>query len=65
MALREFKKDRSLQQVKLSLKQLNPEQVEVEVCLVKPPEKPDGLEVEMDEMWRSYFGKKDNPRRLW
>jgi hypothetical protein len=65
MALREFKKDRSLQQVKLSLKQLNPEQVEVEVCLVKPPEKPDGLEVEMDEMWRSYFGKKDNPRWLW
>jgi len=39
------------------LKQLNAEQVKV-VCVVKPPEKPDGLEYEMDEMWRSYFGKK-------
>jgi len=40
------------------LKQLNAEQVKVEVCVVKPPEKPDGLEYEMDEMWRSYFGKR-------
>lgn len=32
--------------------------------LVEAPEKLDGLESELDEMW-SYVGKKDNPRWLW
>ncbi len=43
---------------------MNPEQVEVDICLVQPPEKVEGPESELDEMW-SYVGKKDNPRWLW
>lgn len=43
---------------------MNPEQVEVDICLVQPPEKVEGAESELDEMW-SYVGKKDNPRWLW
>ncbi|MBW4640873.1 MAG: IS1 family transposase [Gloeocapsa sp. UFS-A4-WI-NPMV-4B04] len=46
------------------LKQLHPETVEVEMCLVKLPEKSNLQESELDEMW-SYVGKKDNPRWLW
>ena len=59
------KKEHTLQQVNLeALKQLNPEQVEVDICLVQPPEELKGQESELDEMW-SYVGKKDNPRWLW
>ena len=59
------KKEAQLQQVNLSvLKQLNLEQVEVEIPLVEAPEVLDGFKSELDEMW-SYVGKKDNPRRLW
>jgi insertion element IS1 protein InsB len=47
-----------------ALKHLNPEQVEVDICLVQLPEKVNGPESEVDEMW-SYVGKKDNPRWLW
>lgn len=46
------------------LQQLNPEQVEVDICRVEQPEKTEGPESELDEMW-SYVGKKDNPRWLW
>ena len=46
------------------LKQLNLEQVEVEIPLVEAPEVLDGFKSELDEMW-SYVGKKDNPRWLW
>lgn len=46
------------------LKQLNPEQVKVEIRLVQPDEKPNEPEAELDEMW-SYVGKKANPRWLW
>jgi len=38
------------------LKQLNPEQAEVEICLAVPTEAFDGLESELDEMW-SYVTK--------
>ena len=59
------KKEAQLQQVNLSvLKQLNLEQVEVEIPLVEAPEVLDGFKSELDEMW-SYVGKKDNPRWLW
>jgi insertion element IS1 protein InsB len=47
-----------------ALKHLNPEQVEVDICLVQLPEEVEGPESELDEMW-SYVGKKDNPRWLW
>ncbi len=47
-----------------ALKQLNPGQVQVGIYLVQPPEEPNELESELDEMW-SYVGKKDNPRWLW
>lgn len=59
------KKAAQLQQVNLSvLKQLNLEQIEVEIRLVEAPEGLNGFESELDEMW-SYVGKKDNPRWLW
>lgn len=47
-----------------ALKHLNPEQVEVDICLVHLPESGDETQSELDEMW-SYVGKKDNPRWLW
>jgi len=47
-----------------ALKHLNPEQVEVDICLVQLPQESDGPESELDEMW-SYAGKKSNPRWLW
>lgn len=47
-----------------ALKHLNPEQVEVDICLVQLPESVDGPKSELDEMW-SYVGRKDNPRWLW
>ncbi len=47
-----------------ALKHLNPEQVEVDICLVQLPGEVEGSESELDEMW-SYVGKKDNPRWLW
>ena len=46
------------------LKQLNPEQVEVEIKLAPLGEKPSGSESELDEMW-SYVARKSNPRWLW
>ena len=46
------------------LKQLNPEEIEVEIQLVKPSQAADGTESEIDEMW-SYVGKKSNLRWLW
>ena len=46
------------------LKQLNPEQVEVEIKLAPLEEKPSGPESELDEMW-SYVARKSNPRWLW
>jgi hypothetical protein len=46
------------------LKQLNLEQVEVEIRLVEAPEGLDCFESELDEMW-IYVEKKDNPRWLW
>lgn len=46
------------------LKQLNCEQVEVDISQIKLPKEPQGLESGLDEMW-SYVGKKDNPRWLW
>lgn len=46
------------------LQQLNPEQVEVDICLVELLKEEEGLESELDEMW-SYVGKKANPRWLW
>lgn len=46
------------------LQQLNPEQVEVDICQVEQPEETEEPESELDEMW-SYVGKKDNPRWLW
>ena len=46
------------------LKQLNPEQVEVEILLAPLDEKPYSLESELDEMW-SYVAKKSNPQWLW
>ncbi len=46
------------------LKQLNPEQIEVEIILAPLDEKPHGIESELDEMW-SYVAKKSNPRWLW
>jgi len=59
--IRELKKEHKLQQVNLAaLKHLNPEQVEVDICLVQLPEEVEGTESELDEMW-SYVGKKDNP----
>ncbi len=64
--IRELKKrSDQLQQVNKSvLKQLDPEQVSVEIRLVQAPEGLNGFESELDEMW-SYVGKKDNPRWLW
>ncbi len=47
-----------------ALKQLNPEQVKVDICLVQLTEEVMGRESEVDEMW-SYVGKKDNPRLVW
>jgi insertion element IS1 protein InsB len=46
------------------LQQLNPEQVEVDICLVELLKEEEGTESELDEMW-SYVGKKANPRWLW
>lgn len=48
----------------LLLKQLNPEQVKVEIQLALLDEKTNGLESELDEMW-SYVSKKSNQRWLW
>jgi IS1 family transposase len=63
--LKELKKESQLQPVNIAaLKQLNPETVEVEIHLVKPPEESDERESELDEML-SYVGKKSNPRWLW
>jgi insertion element IS1 protein InsB len=47
-----------------ALKQLNPGQAQVGIYLVQPPEEPNELENELDEMW-SYVGKKDNTPWLW
>jgi insertion element IS1 protein InsB len=59
------KKESQLQQVNLKiLKQLNPEQVEIEIRLAEEPEEPGGFESQLDEMW-SYVGKKSNPCWLW
>jgi len=53
-----IKKRTQLQQVNLAaLKHLNPEQVEVDICLVQLPEESEEPESELDEMW-SYVGKK-------
>ena len=38
-----------------ALKQLNPEQVKVDICLVQLPQEVMGMEAEVDEMW-SYVG---------
>ena len=46
------------------LKQLNPDQIEVEIQLAPLDEKLDELESEIDETW-SYVAKKSNPRWLW
>lgn len=46
------------------LKQLNPDQIEVEIQLAPLDEKLGGLESEIDETW-SYVAKKSNPRWLW
>jgi len=52
-----IKKEHKLQQVNLAaLKHLNPEQVEVDICLVQLPEEVEEPESELDEMW-SYVGK--------
>jgi len=48
----------------LLLKQLNPEQVQVEIRLAPCDEKANRAESEMDEMW-SYVAKKSNQRWLW
>ncbi|MEP0750289.1 IS1-like element transposase [Trichocoleus sp. AS-A1] len=59
------KKEHTLQQVNLQgLKQLNPEKIKVDICLVQPPEALEGSESELDEMW-SYVSKKSNPYWLW
>ena len=47
-----------------AIEQLNPEKVEVEICLAEPPCLLQGIESEIDEMW-SYVNKKDNQRWLW
>ena len=46
------------------LKQLNPEQVEIEIRLAPLDEKPNRSGSELDEMW-SYVARKSNPRWLW
>lgn len=46
------------------LKLLNPEQVEVEICLSEELDQRRGLTSELDEMW-SYVHDKGNPRWLW
>jgi insertion element IS1 protein InsB len=46
------------------LKQLKPEQVEVEIRVAPLDEKPSGPESELDEMW-SYVARKSHPRWLW
>ena len=46
------------------LKQLNPDQIEVEIQLAPLDEKLGGPESEIDETW-SYVARKSNPRWLW
>lgn len=46
------------------LQQLNPEQVQEDICLVELQAEAQGPESELDQMW-SYVGKKANPRWLW
>ena len=46
------------------LRQLPPEQVEVEICRADELEVRRGLSSELDEMW-SYVHSKANPRWLW
>jgi len=46
------------------LKHLDPEHVEVEICLAEELAQRRGLTSELDEMW-SYVGKKAEPRWLW
>jgi insertion element IS1 protein InsB len=43
---------------------LNPEQVEVEICLAQGLAQRHGLISELDEMW-TYVARKSNPRWLW
>lgn len=46
------------------MKQLKPEEIEVNICLAELPQKVDEPESELDEMW-SYVAKKENQRWLW
>jgi insertion element IS1 protein InsB len=46
------------------LADLNPEQVEVEICLAEELAQRRGLTSELDEMW-AYVARKSNPRWLW
>jgi insertion element IS1 protein InsB len=46
------------------LADLNPEQVEVEICLAEELTQRRGLTSELDEMW-AYVARKVNPRWLW
>ncbi len=46
------------------LRQLRPEQMEVELCRADELAQRRGLASELDEMW-SYVGKKAEPRWLW
>jgi insertion element IS1 protein InsB len=46
------------------LASLNPEQVEVEICLAEELAQRRGLASELDEMW-AYVARKSNPRWLW
>jgi insertion element IS1 protein InsB len=46
------------------LADLNPEQVEVEICLAEELAQRRGLPSELDEMW-AYVARKSNPRWLW
>jgi insertion element IS1 protein InsB len=59
------KKAPELQQVNQAvLICLNPEHVEVDICLAEELEQCRGLSSELDEMW-AYVAKKANPRWLW
>jgi hypothetical protein len=46
------------------LRQLHPEQGEVDTCCVEELAQREGPASELDEMW-SYVGKKTDPRGLW
>lgn len=54
-----------IQQVNLAvLKQLTPEQAEVEICLAVPTEAVERIESELDEMWSYVFPNKSNSRAV-